>query len=74
MSLLVLLLAGPALLAMSGSIPMGGTWQGADRSSAGLAAHPDLTPEAVVQVYGAMLPARRTACRRNHRPVNRSVR
>jgi len=51
--LLVLLLAGPALLAMSGSIPMGGSWQGADRSSAGLAPDPALTPEAVVQVYGA---------------------
>jgi len=51
--LLVLLLTGPALLAMSGSIPMGGSWQGADRSSAGLAPDPALTHEAVVQVYGA---------------------
>jgi hypothetical protein len=51
--LLLLLLAGPTLMAMSDQVSLGGSWRTADRSSAGLAPDPTLTPEAVVQVYGA---------------------
>ncbi|OOG23620.1 hypothetical protein B1C78_10870 [Thioalkalivibrio denitrificans] len=51
--LLVLLLTGPAIMALSDQVPLGGSWRHADRSSAGLAPDPAMTPEAVVQVYGA---------------------
>jgi hypothetical protein len=51
--LLLLLLTGPALMAMSNQVSLGGSWRHADRSSAGLAPDPAVTPEAVVQVYGA---------------------
>jgi hypothetical protein len=51
--LLFLLLTGPAIMAMSEQVVLGGSWRTADRSSTGLAPDPALTPEAVVQVYGA---------------------
>lgn len=51
--LLGFLLAGPALALMTDDVSLQRSWYTADRSSAGLAAPPAATPEAVVQVYGA---------------------
>lgn len=51
--LLLLLLAGPALVALSSQVSLVESWHTADRSSTGLAPDPAMTPEAVVQVYGA---------------------
>lgn len=51
--MLVLLLAGPALVIATGTVTLGARWATADRSSAGLAPNPTTTPEAVVQVYAA---------------------
>ncbi|PPC76236.1 DUF3750 domain-containing protein [Pokkaliibacter plantistimulans] len=50
---LLLLLAGPAALLLSGQIDLQTSWSNADRSSAQLAPDPARTPEAVVQVYAA---------------------
>jgi len=47
------LLLGPVLAVSCGRVSLGGDWQTADRSSAGLAPDPQSTPEAVVQVYAA---------------------
>jgi hypothetical protein len=49
----ILLLMGPAIMALSDQVSLGGSWRHADRSSAGLAPDPLMTPEAVVQVYAA---------------------
>ncbi|MEX2473587.1 DUF3750 domain-containing protein [Marinobacter sp.] len=50
---LFLLLAGPLLLATSGSPHSAESWQTASRDSAGIAPSPQSTEEAVIQVYGA---------------------
>ncbi len=50
---LVLLLAGPAFLIASGTVPMAVDWSRIDRSPVGLAPDAATTPEAVVQVYAA---------------------
>lgn len=50
---LFLLLAGPMLLATSGSLQGAESWQTATRESAGIAPRPAQTEEAIVQVYGA---------------------
>ncbi|AOY86948.1 hypothetical protein BKP64_01445 [Marinobacter salinus] len=50
---LLLLLAGPLLLATSGSLQGAESWQTASRDSAGIAPRPEQFDEAVVQVYGA---------------------
>jgi hypothetical protein len=51
--LLLLLLAGPATAAMAGLASLNGDWRTASRQSAGIAPDPALTPEPVLQVYGA---------------------
>jgi hypothetical protein len=53
LAVLALLLGGPGFVLATGTVPMGGSWATADRSSAGLAPDPAITPEAVVQVYAA---------------------
>ncbi|PWC36583.1 hypothetical protein TSO352_12655 [Azospirillum sp. TSO35-2] len=50
---LVLLLAGPAFVIVSGTASTGVDWTRADRTPVGLAPDPAATPEAVVQVYAA---------------------
>jgi len=50
---LIVLLAGPALVAAFGPVSLSGDWRTADRSRSGLAPDPAHTPEAVVQVYAA---------------------
>ncbi|MCM0612834.1 DUF3750 domain-containing protein [Marinobacter sediminum] len=50
---LFLLLAGPLLLATSGSLQGAESWQTASRDSAGIAPRPEQFQEAIVQVYGA---------------------
>lgn len=50
---LLVLIAGPAIMAASGDVQFGRAWFETDRSSAGLAPDPARTPEAVVQVYAA---------------------
>ncbi|WP_035692280.1 DUF3750 domain-containing protein [Azospirillum halopraeferens] len=50
---LVFLLAGPAFVVASGTVALGVQWSTADRSPAGLAPDPAVTPDAVVQVYAA---------------------
>jgi hypothetical protein len=47
------LIAGPILTVSSGNVNLNKDWRTADRSSAGMAPHPESTPEAVVQVYAA---------------------
>ncbi|GAB3683322.1 DUF3750 domain-containing protein [Salinisphaera aquimarina] len=49
----LILLAGPAFMATSNDVRLGRPWYSADRSSAGLAPAPGVTPEAVVQIYSA---------------------
>ncbi|WP_422101857.1 DUF3750 domain-containing protein [Vreelandella sp.] len=51
--LLALLLAGPMWILASNQVITDGHWSSLDRSSAGLAPHPDQAQEAVVQVYAA---------------------
>lgn len=51
--LLLILLTGPALVALSGSFEPARNWYDADRSSAGLAPRATETTDALVQVYGA---------------------
>lgn len=53
LTILALLLAGPAFVVASGGVPLTVDWAAADRSPAGLAPDPAATPEAVVQVYAA---------------------
>lgn len=54
MSLLLLaILAGPALVGVSGAVDFGADWRTASRAPAGIAPDPATTPEAVVQVYAA---------------------
>ena len=53
MALLVLLLAGPVWILASNQVITDGHWSNLDRSSAGLAPHPDHVKDAVVQVYAA---------------------
>ncbi|MDX1598956.1 MAG: DUF3750 domain-containing protein [Marinobacter sp.] len=50
---LFLLLAGPLLLATSGSLQSAESWQTASRDSAGISPRPEDTEEAIIQVYGA---------------------
>lgn len=52
-ALLLLLLAGPLAVSLSGAHQYDSNWRTASRDSAGLAPAPEATPEAVVQVYGA---------------------
>ena len=49
----LLLLAGPILLATSGSLQGAESWQTATRESARIAPLPEQAEEAIVQVYGA---------------------
>ncbi|OLO06089.1 MULTISPECIES: DUF3750 domain-containing protein [Salinicola] len=51
--LVIALLLGPAYMLASQQVPLHANWQGADRSSSGLAPDPDEMREAVVQVYAA---------------------
>ena len=51
--LLLVLLAGPLLVLLSGKVDLDAHWSSASRAPAGLAPDPAETPEAVVQVYGA---------------------
>ncbi len=51
--LVLVLLCGPLLVLLSGTIDMSVRWSSASRAPAGLAPDPAETPEAVVQVYGA---------------------
>lgn len=53
LALLMLLLAGPLLVNLTGVHQADGNWRTASRDSVGLAPAPDDTPEAVVQVYAA---------------------
>jgi len=46
-------LVGPLWIAASGAVSLSGDWRSANRDSAGLAPDPNVTPEAVVQVYAA---------------------
>jgi len=46
-------LVGPAWIAASGAVSLGGNWRTANRDSVGIAPDPAATPEAVVQVYAA---------------------
>jgi hypothetical protein len=50
---LVINIAGPLLVLLSGDISMAGDWRTADRGSSGIAPLPEDTQEAVVQVYAA---------------------
>jgi len=49
----LLLLAGPMLMLASDTVRMGQPWYAADRSTAGLAPDPQITRDAVVQIYSA---------------------
>ena len=51
--LLLFLLAGPMLTALSGKVQMGADWRTATRGSAGIAPDPAVFREPLVQVYGA---------------------
>ena len=50
---LAVLLGGPLLVIATGRASLSGDWRSASRASAGLAPDPAVTPEAVIQVYGA---------------------
>lgn len=52
-TLIIVLLLGPAYMLASQQVPMSANWQDADRSSSGLAPDPAEVREAVVQVYAA---------------------
>src|SRR5690606_16062855 len=49
----IVVLAGPLVVACSGTITLNGDWRTADRSPAGIAPDPARVNEAVVQVYAA---------------------
>ena len=51
--LLVVLLCGPLLVVLNGTVDLKAQWATASRNPVGLAPEPADTPEAVVQVYGA---------------------
>ncbi len=51
--LVLVLLAGPATAALSGLTALRADWRTANRDSAGIAPDPALTPEPIIQVYGA---------------------
>lgn len=51
--LLLSLLLGPALVALSGEVDLSANWSTADRQSAGLAPAADAHPEAIFQIYAA---------------------
>lgn len=51
--LLIVLLCGPLLVVLNGTVDLNQQWATASRNSAGIAPEPADTPEAVVQVYGA---------------------
>lgn len=51
--LMVVLLAGPAAVALGGLTALGGDWRTASRAPAGMAPDPAAAREAIVQVYGA---------------------
>lgn len=51
--ILLVLLAGPVLAAMTGLVDVNNDWRTASRDSTGIAPKPADTKEAVVQVYGA---------------------
>ena len=51
--LVLLLLCGPLLVLVSGTIDLSARWSSASREPAGLAPDPAESPDAVVQVYGA---------------------
>lgn len=53
LTLLAVLLAGPAAMYAWGDVRLGMAWYEADRSRTGLAPDPAVTPEAVVQIYAA---------------------
>ena len=53
LSFVIINMAGPVLVLLSGDISMAGDWRTADRSGTGIAPLPADTPEAVVQVYAA---------------------
>ncbi len=53
MLLLAVLFAGPLAMAACSKVDVTRDWRTASRDSAGLAPRPDVTPEAVVQVYAA---------------------
>src|SRR3546814_18789303 len=53
LGILSALLAGPAYLLASGRIDLETRWSEASRDPTGLAPDPAITPEAVVQIYGA---------------------
>ena len=50
---LVILLAGPALAAVTGAVDVARDWRTASREPLGIAPDPATTPEPVLQVYGA---------------------
>ncbi len=49
----VVLLAGPAAVALGGMTALGGDWRTASREPVGIAPDPADTPEPIVQIYGA---------------------
>jgi len=51
--LLLIFLAVPLLMILSGAVHLGTDYRTANRSSAGIAPNPEKTPEAIVQVYAA---------------------
>ena len=51
--LTVVLLAGPAVVALGGRTTLGGDWRTASREPVGMAPEPADTPEPVIQIYGA---------------------
>lgn len=50
---MMVILSGPALVAVSSAISLTADWRTADRDSAGIAPDPAATSEAVIQVYAA---------------------
>src|SRR5690349_1831283 len=51
--LLFFVIALPIYAVISGQAPLGTDYRTADRSSAGIAPSPQMTPQAVIQVYAA---------------------
>ncbi len=51
--LLIVLLCGPLLVVLNGTVDLKAQWSSASRNSVGLAPDPADVPEAVVQIYGA---------------------
>ncbi|WP_163143990.1 DUF3750 domain-containing protein, partial [Arhodomonas sp. KWT] len=52
-TLLALMVTGPAVMWASGGFVVEGDWRTASRASAGIAPVPGAAPEAIVQVYAA---------------------